>query len=74
VLAYTETKRIAGAVVLCDDVEVGRTNERGELDIVLPSRPKRFEVRHPGLVMEFPAVGEVPEDAAVFNVYMKARE
>jgi hypothetical protein len=74
VLAYTKTERIEGAIVLCDDVEVGRTNERGEVDIVLPARPKRFEVRKPGFVMEFPALGEVPEDAAVLLVYMKPRE
>jgi hypothetical protein len=74
VLAYTESERIAGAVVLCDDIEVGRTNESGEVDIVLPARPKRFEVRHPGFDMANPETGEVPEDGAVLFVYMTARK
>jgi len=74
VLACTETERIEGAVVLCDDIEIGRTNERGELDIVLPARPKRFEVRHPSFVMDTPATGEVPDDAVVLLCYMKPRE
>ncbi len=74
VLAYTETERIADAVVLCDDVEAGRTNQRGELDIVLPARPQRFEVRHPAFVMEYPTTGQLPDDAAVLLCYMKPRE
>ena len=74
VLAYTKTERIAGAVVLCDGIEVGRTNERGEFELVLPARPKTFEIRHPGFVMQTPATGEVPEDAAVLLAYMKPRE
>jgi len=74
VLAYTKTERIEGAAVLCDDVEVGRTNARGEVDIVLPARPKRFEVRHPGFVMEYPTAGQVPDDGAVMLCYMKPRE
>jgi hypothetical protein len=74
VLAYTETERIPDAVVLCDDIEVGRTNKRGELDFVLPARPRRFEVRHPGFVMQIPATGQVPDDDAVLLVYMKQRQ
>ena len=74
VLAYTKTERIAGAVVLCDNIEVGRTNERGELDLLLPARPQRFEVRHPDFVMHNPAAGQVPDDAAVLLCYMEPRE
>jgi hypothetical protein len=74
VLVYTDNERIGGALVLCDDVEVGRTDERGELELALPDRPRRFEVRHPGFVMSHPSTGEVPDDAAVLPIYMKLRE
>ncbi len=74
VQVYSESGSIESAIVLCDGAEVGRTDSKGQLQVALPARPRRFEVRHPGLVMEYPATGQVPDDAAVLLCYMKPRE